>query len=276
MLPARQLIFTDLDGTLLDHHNYSFAGAEEALAEVDRRRIPLVLVTSKTRAEVEVLRGKLGHGHPFVTENGGGIFIPDGYFNLRLEGATRAGRYFCIALARPYAEMCVALDELAEETGASVAGFHHMRPREIAQNSGLPLKQAELAADREFDEPFFFAGASDAAIRAFAEAAKRRSLSVVRGSRFWHLFAGSDKGRAVRRLIQLYRDAEHLRFRTIGLGDSPNDIPLLMAVDRPVLLPFPGGAFAPEVESRLPRLARAPAPGPAGWNQAVLKLLAKD
>ena len=25
------LIFTDLDGTLLDHHSYSFQGAEESL-----------------------------------------------------------------------------------------------------------------------------------------------------------------------------------------------------------------------------------------------------
>src|SRR5713226_6564538 len=87
MLAARHLIFTDLDGTLLDARTYSWAGAEPALAEIERRRIPLVLVTSKTRAEVEPLRRKLGHAHPFITENGGGVFIPDGYFNLKIPGA---------------------------------------------------------------------------------------------------------------------------------------------------------------------------------------------
>ena len=80
MLPTNLVVFTDLDGTLLDHHSYSWAAAEEALKELERRRVPLVLVTSKTRAEVEALQRKLGSVQPFVTENGGGIFIPHGYF----------------------------------------------------------------------------------------------------------------------------------------------------------------------------------------------------
>ena len=96
--------------------------------------------------------------------------------------------------------------------------------------------------------------------------ALRRGLSLARGGRFWHLFSGSDKGHAVRELTKLYRQSEHIRFRSIGLGDSPNDSPLLSAVDRPVLLPGPGGKFSPEVLSKLPHVARADAPGPAGCS----------
>ncbi len=273
MLPARHLIFTDLDGTLLDHRTYSWAAAAEALQEIERRRVPLVFVTSKTRAELEVLRRKLGLGHPFVTENGGGIFIPQGYFNLRLEGAQRAGRYHCFALARPYSEVVAALEELAAEAGVSVVGFHEMSAREIAQNTGLSLKEAELARQREFDEPFFFAGAGEEAIQKFAQAARRRGLKVVRGGRFWHLAAGSDKGRAVRHLVKLYRTALRSRLRSVGLGDSPNDLSLLAAVDQAVLLPQPDGSFTSDVLSRLPHVVRGAAPGPAGWNQAVLKIL---
>jgi mannosyl-3-phosphoglycerate phosphatase len=278
VLAARQLIFTDLDGTLLDHHTYSWDAAEEALAEIERRRVPLILVTSKTRAEVELIRRKLGHTHPFITENGGGIFVPEGYFNLRLEGAVRMARYLCIPLARPYAEATAALDDLAEETGVSVVGFHHMRPREIAQNSGLTPQQAELARDRDFDEPFFFAGAADspASIASFEQAARRRGFSLSRGGRFWHLAAGSDKGRAVRHLTGLYKKSERIRYRTVALGDSPNDLPMLAAVDRPALLPASDGNFAPEIESRFPRILKASAPGPAGWNELVLKLLSQD
>lgn len=273
MLPARHLIFTDLDGTLLDHHTYSWRAAEDALAEIGRRRVPLVLVTSKTRAEVEVLRRKLGHAHPFITENGGGIFIPHGYFNLHIKGARRMGRYYCLALGRPYAEITTALEEIAAEVGASVASFHQMSAREIAQNTGLALREAELAREREFDEPFFFAGSDERTMEKFAQAARRRGMDVVRGGRFWHLAAGSDKGRAVRQLAKLYRDAEHGRLRTVGLGDSGNDLPLLVAVDQAVLLPRPDGSFAPEVLSRLPHVTRGTAPGPAGWNEAVLRIL---
>ncbi len=273
MLPARHLIFTDLDGTLLDYHTYSWSAAEEALLELDRRRVPLVFVTSKTRAELEALRRKLGHAHPFITENGGGIFIPHGYFNLHIEGAHRVGRYHCLALARPYSEITAALEEIAAEAGTSVVGFHQMSAREIAQNTELTTREAELARQRDFDEPFFFAGASEKTIQEFAQAARQRGMEVARGGRFWHLFAGSDKGRAVCHLAGLYRAAGHGRLRTVGLGDSPNDLALLAAVDQGVLLPRPDGSFDREVVSRLPHVTRGTTPGPAGWNEAVLRIL---
>jgi len=273
VLPARQLIFTDLDGTLLDHHTYSWAAAEEALGEIERRRVPLVFVTSKTRAELEVLRRDLSHTHPFITENGGGIFIPHGYFNLHIEGARRVGRHHCFALARPYAEITAALEEIAAEVGTSVVGFHQMSAREIAQNTGLDLRQAERARQRDFDEPFFFAGASERETQRFAQAAKRRGMEVMSGGRFWHLVSGSDKGRAVRHLTKLYRGAGRGRLHTVGLGNSLNDLPLLTVVDHAVVLPRPDGSFDPDLVSRLPHATRAHAPGPVGWNQAVLRIL---
>ena len=273
MLPANIVIFTDLDGTLLDHHTYSWAAAEEALAEIERRRVPWVIVTSKTRAEVERLRRKLEHGHPFVTENGGGVFIPYGYFPQRIEGATTTGRYHCLALARPYDEIVEELEELAAESGVEVVGFHQMSAREIAENTGLPPKEAELARQREFDEPFFFAGANDAAVSKFVEIARERKLEIMRGGRFWHACASSDKGRAVRWLMKQYRAALRTRLRAIGLGDSANDLPMLAAVDVPILLQKPGGSYDEEVLEKIPRVKKAPAPGPQGWNAAVLEFL---
>ncbi|MGH9796349.1 MAG: HAD-IIB family hydrolase [Candidatus Acidiferrales bacterium] len=269
------IFFTDLDGTLLDHDSYSWAAAEEALHELERRRLPLVFVTSKTRAEVEVLRRKMGNSHPFVTENGGGIFYPRGYFPQKVADSAPAGHQnMCIALARPYVEITQALDEVAEEAGVTVVGFHHMSAREVAQNTGLSPREAELARQREFDEPFFFAG-SDEQQRRFVALAKQRGLSVERGGRFWHLFAGSDKGRAVQRLMRLYRDALRgsARLRSVALGDSANDLPMLEAAGTAIVLPAPGGKHDEAMLKRLPRAVRASAPGPAGWNQAVLDLL---
>jgi len=46
------VVFTDLDGTLLRHEDYSWLPAGPALAELRRRRIPLVIASSKTRAEI--------------------------------------------------------------------------------------------------------------------------------------------------------------------------------------------------------------------------------
>lgn len=273
MLPTNLVIFTDLDGTLLDHHTYSWAAAGEALAELQRRRVPLAFVTSKTRAEVEVLQRKMGWIQPFITENGGGIFLPHGYFPQHIEGATRIGRYHCIALARPYAEIVEELEAIAEEAEASIVGFHHMSAREIAQNTGLPPKDAELAQQREFDEPFFFAGTGEDRIQRFVHEAKRRGIEITRGGRFWHAFSGSDKGKAVQKLMKLYRKALHSRQRSVGLGDSANDLPMLAVVDAPIAVQKPNGGYDREILKKLPRIVRAPAPGPEGWNAAVLQIL---
>ena len=85
----RLLVFTDLDGTLLDHESYSFEPALPALAVLKEKNIPLVLCTSKTRAEIELFRIQLKNIHPFISENGGAIFVPKGnYFpqSLTLPG----------------------------------------------------------------------------------------------------------------------------------------------------------------------------------------------
>src|SRR5215469_2449579 len=60
------LVFTDLDGSLLDAQTYSWHAARPAIECLDKRGTPWILVTSKTRAEVEFWREKLGHRHPFI------------------------------------------------------------------------------------------------------------------------------------------------------------------------------------------------------------------
>ena len=66
------LVFTDLDGTLLDDA-YRFLGAEAALARLAEQRIPLVLATSKTRAELTALAAQLPGVPGLIFENGAGI-----------------------------------------------------------------------------------------------------------------------------------------------------------------------------------------------------------
>ncbi len=259
------LIFTDLDGTLLDHHTYSWAAARPALSEIRRRKIPLIFCTSKTRAELMPLRRRLRNTHPFITENGGGIFVPRGYFP--------GWRERTIALGRPYPEIAAALDEIARQAGARARGFHQMTAGAIARATGLSIREARLARRREFDEPFLFLGAKPSARQRFARLARRRGLQVTRGGRFWHLFSGSDKGLAVRRLVALYHRFGRRRFTTLALGDSGNDLPLLAAVDQAVLLPSSEERLDRRVMRRLPGILPAGAAGPTGWNEAVLRLL---
>jgi mannosyl-3-phosphoglycerate phosphatase family protein len=261
----KTVIFTDLDGTLLDPKTYSFAEALPALDLIRERDIPLVLCSSKTRAEMEVYRKRLHNKDPFVSENGGAIFIPAEYFVSHTGGVVR-GDYVVRALGTPYDTIREAFVRLREGTQVAVKGFGDMTDEEIASLTGLTRDEAALARSREFDEPFIFEHGPD---EGFLRAVEKSGLRWTRG-RLYHLMGNHDKGRAVR-IIKKWYESERGKLVTIGLGDGFNDLPLLAAVDHAVLIRKEDGSFDPRVD--IPGLIRAKGIGPEGWNRAVVDLL---
>ena len=221
------------------------------------------------------MRRKLQHGHPFLTESGGGLFIPDGYFNLRLEDATRVGRYFCVPFARAYSEAAAAAREIAAEAGASVVGFSQMSAREIARNSGLSAQEAESCRQREFSEIFFFAGETERATRRFSEIARQKEWEAVTGEPFRELRAPIKRNGevAVQYLMSLYRKALHARQRSVGIGSQAEDLYVLSGTDAAVILPRRAGEFDNSLLARLPRAIRGERTGPMGWSQAIMEAL---
>jgi mannosyl-3-phosphoglycerate phosphatase len=186
------IIFTDLDGSLLNHGDYSHAEAMPALARVKSSGIPLVMTTSKTRREVELLQREMGLREPFIVENGGGIFFPAGYGELSLAEYEARGDYRVVVLGTAYARIRNFLERVRPQFGAR--GFGDMTPAEISELTGLSLEQSALAAEREFTEPFLLEQPED--LERFTDAAAREGLQVTRGGRFLHLIGrGQDKGR---------------------------------------------------------------------------------
>ena len=176
-----------------------------------------------------------------------------------------------IALGAPRKVLVEALAEISARTGVHVVGFAGLTPAELERLTGLSTASAEQALCRAFDEPFLAEGGSDAAA-AIAREAGRRGLRVTRGGRFHHLTGHTDKGEALRRLIGVFAAAGRL-FRTAALGDAANDLTMLQTVDRPVVVPLADGRLDAVLAAALPQAERAPAPGPPGWNEAVMALL---
>ncbi len=260
----KTVIFTDLDGTLLHPKRYSFADARPALEIIKEREIPLVLCSSKTRAELELLRKRLGNRDPFVAENGGAVFVPRGYFPFPGGGA--GDEYLVTSFGMPYEEIRKAFVRLREQQRAAVRGFGDMSEEEVSEVTGLSLDEAGLARQRDFGEPFLFEDVID---DGFLQAIEREGLHWTRG-RLFFLMGDHDKGRAIRFLKQGYENIFG-KINTIGLGDAFNDLPLLREVDHPVLVQKEDGSYDHTIE--LPRLIRAKGIGPQGWNRAVLELL---
>ena len=274
--PPPVVVFTDLDGCLLDGITYSWEPAREALVFLHGRRIPLVLVSSKTRAELERIRSQLQLHHPFVSENGGAVFAPEGYFAVSSEEAVRRDDYEVIELGTPYAALRQALRELEQAVGVQLRGFGDMSAEEIAERTGLGEADVHLARQREYDEPFLIEGPASLVTELQREA-RDRGLTVTHGGRFHHLMGDSDKGRACLHLVERYRrqwQGTSQGLMSIALGDSVNDLPMLRVVDQPVLIPRPDGSHDPGIQ--LSNLIRAEGIGPVGWNRAVLALIGPD
>jgi mannosyl-3-phosphoglycerate phosphatase len=271
------VVFSDLDGTLLDPVTYSWGPAAEALAALKARKAAVILVTSKSLAEVESLHRQLDLQDPFIFENGGGIAAPKGsdlteYLKSHYPRAVEpsGGNLVIFSLGKKYADLVLALGEISEELGMKLIGFASMSDNGVRELTGLGLQDAVKARMRLFDEPFLVPRESFDRQDAISAAAKRRGLEVVNGGRFLHLIGHSGKGEAVSILAEAFR---HLcgEILTVGLGDSPNDFSFLQLVQIPVLLG--SSEQHKELVDSVKALRRVDSPGPSGWNRAILDVL---
>jgi len=257
------VFITDLDGTLLDA-NYSYEASLPALNLLKRLRIPLVLCTSKTRAEVEALRCRLGNRDPFIVENGGALYIPDGCLPVEINTAIRRGGCAIIEFGAPYLELVQTLRRASAESRCAVLGFHQMSIEEIAACCKMPPGEAHLAKQREYDEPFKILEGDPQSLFAAIERQKKR---WTYGGSFYHVLGANDKAHCVNLLIHYYRTAFDPVI-TVGLGNGANDAGFLKLVDVPLVLE---SSASQELMAAIPRARLCMgAGGPEAWNEAVL------
>lgn len=264
------LCFTDLDGTLLNHDDYSYGAAVPVIRQLQEQGIPVIPNTSKTRAEVRSLREALGLKDPFVVENGSGIFLEPG--DDRFDLASQANVLEEVdglvqwQLGVTYGQARGQLRMLGEAIAEPLQGFGDMTPEEVQQLTGLTLVEVKQACDREFSEPFLKPYAD---LEELEELAAERRYQILVGNRFCHLLgAQAGKGNAVQLLKQAWSAAHPGdEVKTLVLGDSPNDLSMLDAADIAVVVPGVNGPH-PQLAEEGWRVA--PETGCVGWAKAVV------
>lgn len=228
-LDAPLLIFTDLDGTLLDSHTYDWQPAAAWLARLREKNIPLILCSSKTAAEMLRIQKLLGlQGLPLIAENGAVVELdsrwqthPD--FPRQIAGAS-------------HAEISAVINKLRTRSSFKFTTFDDVDESTIAEWTGLTHAQASLTRLHEASVTLIWRD-SDERMADFTRQLNDLGLQFVQGARFWHVLdASAGKDQAANGLIDLYQRQWKRRPVTVGLGDGPNDAPLLEAMDYAVIV----------------------------------------
>ncbi len=256
-----KIVFTDLDGTLLDHFSYSYEKSMPGIELLKKEEIPLVMVSSKTRPEMISLHTELGLDSPFVFENGAGIFYPmdeSGRYKIELNGRS--------------------IEELSEETHLlknllerEIKTILEMDIDEIVAYTGLSEEKAKYSIMRVASLPFILPEKSEISLERIHEINKKlahNELRLTRGGRFYHFSSiNANKGFAVRRILDFYRDIYHPEgLLTACMGDSENDIVMMEQVDRPFLVKKHDGTH---IETGEVKTGLTQGIGPGGFTEAV-------
>lgn len=252
---AQWIVITDLDGTLLDAQTYSPQVARPTIRRLQQTSVPIVFCSAKTAVEQAPIRADLHVVDPYIVENGSAIIF---------EGDRR------VVLGVPAAEVHAHLRDIKRETGLELQTFQDVSARQVAAITGLDLPAAQRAQQRDYSATVFTQFAPDD-LASFQKAIAARGLKAPSGGRFLTVTGKqADKGAAVAKLKAHYSE-KYGEIITCGLGDSPNDAPMLAAVDHAFQVQRPDGKW--NALRGVPHLRRVDAVGPAGWVQVVDALI---
>ena len=274
MNPTTQtIIFTDLDGTLIDFETYDCSVTKPWVQRLRAAGIPVVFCSSKTFAEQRDLQKQLNFESPCIVENGAAIIAPGDFWDEHPEGSIIGeDGWVRIELGMRSWEIRSKVMKIESLIGESLIGFSRMPTEDLARRTGLDLLSAKRAAQREYSETLAVAK-PDSFWRELKPLFEEQGLACFAGGRFHTVVdIGVDKGKAIDYVSGYWKRLTDASLLTIGLGDSDNDRPLFQAVDCPRQVQRPDGTWE---DLGLPRSSLVEGVGPNGWVKAISPLLQK-
>ena len=244
------IVFTDLDGSFLDHHSYDFSAAIPALNRLKTLNTQVIATTSKTLAELSALNLPFDTA-PQIAENGMVIF--DGQKTQTIN--------------KTYDEITSFIQNLSPDIRNHINGFYDMSINTVISHTSLTPQNAALAKERLGSEPFLWTG-SDHAMDTLTSEAQAQGFTITQGGRFYHIMG--EKGGKANAVRTILKDKEEAI--SIALGDGPNDAEMLGVVDYGIQIPNSSGHdFC--IDNPKGEIIKATAQGPEGWNAAINDLL---
>ncbi len=253
-------VVSDVDGTLMDH-SYDLSPARETIKKLQKLSIPVILCTSKTAAEVRVIRNELNLTDPYIVENGAAIY---GESLKKVNGE--------IILGIKYEFLEEILKSISKEIDYKLIPLNNLTDQEATQLTGLKGNSLDLMRDRHWSMPFL--NPPSFLEEKMKICCKKFNVDIFKGNRMSHLLSiNSNKGKAINALKK-YSNIQNIQI--IGLGDSPNDLPLLLNSNIRIVIPGLNGPNLSLLEQLKDlEFTLASEPNGYGWKCEINKLIKK-
>jgi len=260
MIESSLWIVTDIDGTLMDHA-YDLSPAKKTIKWLQDLNIPVIPCTSKTASEVELIRSELNLKDPYIVENGGAIY-----------GEDPEGARWEIVLGEKYEVLVNVLKELSSLVQYDLRPLNDLTDKEAYELTGLSGESLIRMRERYWSMPFL--NPPNEIEAKLADLCKNFNVNIFRGNRMSHLLSiNSNKGKAIQKLRE---QSQKSNVYIIGLGDSPNDLPLIENSDCKIVIPGENGPNKLLIDKLINTdFILAEEPHGLGWRSEVMNQVSK-
>jgi len=150
---VKTIVFTDLDGTLIDFESYSPKVAGPLARKLVRRKISLGFLFLKNAGGAIASHEGNGFINPCIVENGCGIFVPEN-FDLLSDQPSKAIPGFgkLVKLGVSNLKIQKAIAKLSLDMGIDFRPYSKLTPLKISKITGLSEAATQRAQNREFSE----------------------------------------------------------------------------------------------------------------------------
>ena len=263
MKQKKIIIFSDLDGTLLDKNTFKFDIIEDYFRELILNGITIIPSSSKTEAELLDFNNHYNLKLSFISENGSAIHGLD-LVNKKLPNK--------VSISRSIDEIYKIYNEtISLDIKQKIIFILNLNFEEQKKFFGLPQDKMLLAKKRNHSIPIQFKG-TEIEKKNFIKIMNDVGLSVQSGGRIMNICDNTNKSKAMFKTIELIGKETDENIITIGVGDNQNDIEMLKNCDYACLVK--NDNFDSSLIN-IDNLIKSSEPSPKGWADVIKTTIQK-
>ncbi len=257
------IIFTDLDGSLLDKDTFRFDEIENYFKELLLKEIKIIPNSSKTEAELLDFNKLYNLNISFIAENGSSIH------GLNLIHSNLPEK---VSLSRSTDQIYQIFNEnIPSHLRDKISFILKLNSKKQQEIFGLPLDKIGLALKRKHSLPILFNG-NEIGKNEFIKIMNNAGLTVQTGGRIMSICDNVNKSKAMTKTLELIKNEVDDEIITIGVGDNQNDIDMLRQSNYACLVK--NDNFDSSLIN-IDNLIKSTEPSPLGWADVIKTAIQK-